>query len=168
MRQCDLFRVLSYHPESGEFTWIKSRRHGFSGRKAGTVNGKGYIQVCIDGKLHLAHRLALLYVTGEMPKEVDHINRVRDDNRIENLRDSISHANNMGNQSIQKRDKSSSYKGVCWDKNRGKWMASIKVNRRRIHLGRFSDETLAAKAYNSAAISAFGVFANINSFDGEK
>lgn len=99
---------------------------------------------------------------GFIPTEIDHINRIRCDNRIENLRDSITHSNNLGNQSIQKRVKTSKHKGVCWDSNRNKWMSSIKVYGKTKYLGRFFNENDAAKAYNKAALEIFGDFANLN------
>lgn len=156
MKQCDLFRVLSYNPESGEFTWIKSRRHGFSGRKAGSVNGKGYIQICIDGKLYLAHRLALLYVTGEMPKEVDHINRVRDDNRLCNLRPCTS-SENKHNKDITSRNKTG-MKGVSWHPDGNSWRVRICVNKTQIHLGYYEDIELAELVSQEARIKYAGDF----------
>lgn len=56
----------------------------------------------------------------------------------------------------------SGYRGVCYDKNRHKWMASIRVNRRNIYLGRFDDPQEAAKAYDEAARQHFGRGAFLN------
>jgi hypothetical protein len=59
-------------------------------------NSLGYVQIKISGKLYHAHRLAWLYVYGYMPeKEIDHINRIRDDNRIANLREATSQLNSL-------------------------------------------------------------------------
>lgn len=59
-------------------------------------------------------------------------------------------------------DKSSKHKGVSFIKKNGKWLASITKDQKCIRLGEFSDEELAATAYNSAAIELFGDFANLN------
>jgi hypothetical protein len=72
---------LRYDPETGEF----SRPDGGS---VGCLNPEGYVAIRVARKQYRAHRLAWLYVTGSWPKnEIDHINRVRHDNRIANLRD---------------------------------------------------------------------------------
>ena len=57
---------------------------------------------------------------------------------------------------------SSQYRGVCWDESREMWRATIKVNGRQIHLGRFYDELAAAREYNTAALKYFGKFAAPN------
>src|SRR5215813_12141516 len=76
-----LKELLSYDPKTGLFIW-NSR-----GAVAGTTDQEGYIQIHLDGKKYRAHRLAYLYMTGEMPTQIlDHINRVRSDNRWGNLR----------------------------------------------------------------------------------
>ncbi|MDA6380520.1 HNH endonuclease signature motif containing protein [Escherichia coli] len=70
--------------------------------------------IMINGKAYPAHRLAWLIVYGTMPDGfIDHINRVRTDNRISNLR-LVTHSENMQNRKIQKNNKSG-YRGVSWD-----------------------------------------------------
>jgi len=86
-------RRLQYDPETGVFIWKprpidKSWSTRFSGEVAGTIKNNGYRQIRIDGVKYGAARLAWLYVYGEWPKnEIDHINRVRDDDRLINLRE---------------------------------------------------------------------------------
>lgn len=78
-------------------------------------NSLGYVQIKISGKLYHAHRLAWLYVYGYMPeKEIDHINRIRDDNRIANLREATSQLNSL-NTGIYKNNTSGS-KGIYYNK----------------------------------------------------
>jgi hypothetical protein len=66
---------------------------------------------------------------------------------------------------VKKKNKkgiTSDYVGVCWDKSRNKWIASINVRYKSIHLGRFKIEEEAARAYNEAALKYFGESANLN------
>lgn len=90
--------ALDYDPATGLFRWIeRPNQKIIVGSIAGHVGRKGYIYVTIDKRKYAAHRLAWLYVNGEWPKEqIDHINRVKDDNRISNLRD-VSDAENKLN-----------------------------------------------------------------------
>lgn len=99
---------------------------------------------------------------GELPKhaKVDHKNMDSLDNRRENLR-VATQIENKRNGSLQ-RNSSSGFKGVHWHKRDKKWMASIRINRKLKHLGQFCSPEEAAKAYNVAAIDAFGEFARLN------
>ena len=91
-------------------------------------------------------------------KDTDHKNRNKLDNRKKNLR-ICSRSNNMKNM-LKWRIKtaSSKYKGVTWFKAANKWMAQIKVNKKKLHLGLFVNEIDAAKAYNKAAKKYFTIF----------
>ena len=135
------------------------------GDRAGSLNNVGYRRIGFDRKSHLEHRLVWLLHYGNLPKDLDHINRIRTDNRIENLRES-NHSQNMMNANKQKtnygRECTSKYKGVSWDKKLKKWDARISLNRKIIFLGSFDSESEAAKAYNNKATKLFGVFKNIN------
>lgn len=100
--QTKLQELLNYDKHTGIFTWKVAR----GGVKVGAVAGslckdKGYITIQINGTLYRAHRLAVLYeydITLDPGEEVDHINRVRSDNRIDNLQ-IISHSDNQKNKS---------------------------------------------------------------------
>ena len=88
----------------------------------------------IDGKEYKAHRLAWLYVYGIWPKlYIDHINGIRDDNRICNLRD-VSNRENAINRSYHRKGKLA---GASYHKQKGKWRATIRINGRYTHLGLF-------------------------------
>lgn len=159
----DLCKMVSYR-DDGNLVWINAgRRSDLNGMVVGNVSTTdGYRYIKFRQRRILAHRVVFYMHNKFIPKEIDHINRIRDDNRIENLREAENHSANLGNQSIQKREKTSKYKGVCWDKNRRKWMAAVKHNGKRINIGRFESEDSAAKAYNDLAIKLFGDFANLN------
>ena len=93
-------------------------------------------------------------------KIADHRNEKKLDNRRSNLRAATT-SQNRGNEGLR-RNNTSGYKGVCWSKFANKWVAYIKVNYKRYHLGYFKRKTDAAKAYNKAARKYFGRFAKLN------
>ncbi len=95
--------------------------------------------------------------------ETDHINHHGIDNQRCNLRN-VTKAQNGYNQKL--RGGSSRYKGVCWDKANQKWMAYIRIEGRQTKLGRFRNELVAARAYDTAARKYHGVYALCN-FEGE-
>jgi len=143
----DLLRLLSYDSESGLFT--RKRRVGGTsfGRPLTSINDQGYVIVGILGRTYRAHRLAWFYVHGTMPEqEIDHINRVRSDNRIANLRMASSGQNKQN--CLIRSDNTSGHRGVT--KKRDKWEAVIYVNRTKIRLGVFPSLELAAAAYDLA------------------
>jgi hypothetical protein len=70
--------------------------------------------------------------------------------------------------SVSRRGSSSQFKGVCWDKSAGKWVAHGRDDdKRQVHLGRFADEEDAARAYDAFAVSKYGEFARPNFPQGE-
>jgi len=118
-----LNEILDYNPNSGEFThknrdWPNAWRNG---KKAGCANCvSGYIQIRIGGEIYYAHRLAWLITYGSWPKnQIDHINGVRNDNRIANLRDVTSYKNQRN------RPTNGRIQGVCWDECNNSWIVSI-------------------------------------------
>lgn len=150
---------LEYDPETGIFLWRhrKSLR-GLSGKKAGTKNAYGYIVIKISGQDYYASRLAFVYVHGDVlgcDDDVDHENRIRDDNRICNLR-KASRTQNAAN-NIRSRSKHDLPRGVVRDGK--KFRASIRAFGVRKHLGNFNTADEAGRAYQSAARQEFGEFA---------
>lgn len=95
--------------------------------------------------------------------DVDHINHNGTDNRKENLR-VCTRSQNMQN-GLPRRDVSSKYKGVSWDKVNQRWRTCIRYEGRQVNLGRFSDEVSAANVYNERAKRVYGEFACINPID---
>jgi hypothetical protein len=130
-----LKEVLHYNPETGVFTWIVSPAHRVKvGDVAGSICGNGYRLISIDSVKYKAHRLAWLYVYGYLPEHgVDHKDRVKVHNQIDNLREASQQCNmrNTGNFS----DNTSGVKGVNYHKPTGKWRAYININRKNIYLG---------------------------------
>lgn len=114
----------------------------------------------VDGKRKRRKILLHRFVTGT-PKgtDIDHRNRVRLDNRRENLRVATRSQNTANSSYVTG---ASRYKGVSHYKRNGKWRAEITVNRVRRHLGTFACEVDAARAYDMAALAAWGEFAYLN------
>ena len=140
-----LLAALIYDPMTGIFT----RRVGAGGSKANSVAGSpshGYSNISIDGKIYGAHRLAWLYVHGNLPLgDVDHIDGNRSNNTIANLRDVSRSVNLQNSKEARKNNKSSGMLGVSW--LHGKWQAKINIGGYRKHIGMFKTPELAHAAY---------------------
>jgi hypothetical protein len=93
-------------------------------------------------------------------KNPDHVDMDGLNNQRNNLREATV-SQQGANQSLQSNN-ISGYKGVSWYKRYKKWLAQIRINKRKTHLGYFIDIKNAARAYNKAAIKCFGTFARVN------
>lgn len=147
-----LKELLFYDPDTGVFTWISPAKNYKRpvGAVAGYINNLGYVQIGIDCGHYSAHRLAWMYMHGELPELViDHINGNPSDNRIKNLR-VVTHQQNMWNRMVQSNNKSG-YPGVYFNKSANKWHASIRVKGKRIHLGYFTSAKEAHDKYAQAS-----------------
>ena len=145
-----LKRLFHYCPSSGVFTRLVSTSNRV---KVGSVSGykkmNGYSYIYVDRKEYSVHWLSWLYVYGEWPKnQIDHINHIKTDNRIENLRD-VTCGENQKNAPLQKTN-TSGITGVVMCNSYGAWKAQIKVNRKTIYLGRHLDKFEAICARKSA------------------
>ena len=141
---------LRYNRRTGVFSYRQNVGRMKRGVVAGTINAYGYRQICIDGRLYRACRLAWLYVQGDWPQgQVDHRNGVRHDDRFRNLRD-VTHAENQQNCKTIRANNTSGVKGVSWCKRRQRWQAHIQHNGVQKNLGVFKDIEKAAAAYRSA------------------
>jgi hypothetical protein len=117
----------------GHLVWQISRGGVNVGDIAGSVS-HGYVQVKINNVNYRAHRLIWLWHYGYLPEnDIDHLNRIRADNRIENLREvgDVCNQRNTTNHSTN----TSGVKGVCWNAEAGKWHANIMVNGKQYYLG---------------------------------
>ena len=145
-----LRELLRYDPNTGVFTWLRSKGTARSGSSAGSPDRGGYIRICIGGKFYGAHRLAWLYTYGAWPLlEIDHVNRSRQDNRILNLRE-VTRSENLQNTALSPLN-TSGYRGVSWAKRLCRWSAQIKISGKQRHLGYFDDPIAAHQAYVAAA-----------------
>lgn len=155
-----LLEMLSYDPETGEFHWRVNRGGCVPGGLAGAINSKGYWVIMLDGRNFPAHRLAWFYAYSVWPKgQIDHRHGVRTDNRLAELRCADQFQQN-GNSKLRV-DNACGLKGVCFDKRKSKWRATITRRGRQRHLGYFSSAQEASTAYALAATQAFGEFARL-------
>lgn len=150
-----LLATLRYDPETGEV-----RRIG-TGRRVGTKTSRGYRSIWFRGKRYREHRLIWLMRTGKWPAPfLDHKNRVRDDNRWDNLRIATK-AQQSANTKIHATN-TSGYRGVHYEAKREtprKWIAQIWLNNHTTTLGYFLSAEEASEAYEAAFHQRFGEFA---------
>ena len=157
-----LKEIFEIDPESPSgLRWKKTNK--FSKMKPGDVAGRktheGYWRVKVNYTAYTCHRIIYFMQTGEDPglKMIDHVSR-REDNF------NIRAATNAQNQANKKKSPgcSSKFKGVSFYTKHNKYKAGIMVSGKTIHLGWFTEELEAARAYNDAAIEHFGEFAALN------
>ena len=173
----DLRQLLRYEPETGKLFWrertlgtFKNGRHSaahscakwnakHAGKEAFTPTGDaGYRQGSIFSKKLHAHRVIWAMTHNEWPSEqIDHINGIRDDNRLINLR-IVSRADNQRNQK-RRIDNTSGITGVSWDSKRKKWCAEIQAGGKKHYVGRF-DSLHAATVARKQAEHRHGFHAN--------
>jgi hypothetical protein len=152
--------LFVYDPETGE---LRNRVDRGGLAKAGALAGyrrpDGYVSVAVKGKRYPAHRVAWLMTHGVWPAaQIDHVNGVRDDNRMANLRESTN-SENLCNRGSTVNNRTG-FKGVCWDKNSRKYKAQIMVRGKITYLGLFTTPEAAHAAYQSAVYDFHGAFAN--------
>ena len=147
--QKELKQLLHYNPETGVFMWLKKPNGRANTLEEAGTNVNGYIQIRIHRVHYYAHRLAWFYMHGVWPKEyIDHINHIRSDNRIINLRD-VSKSENERNKSLFSKNTSGVH-GVIWYKKINRWQAQMRILGENIYLGVFRDRFEAICARKSA------------------
>ena len=150
----ELVREVFEYREDGRLIHKKARGGAKVGAEAGMLNRLGYREVRVLGKLCLSHRIIFLYHHGYLPKILDHMNGVKADNRIENLRECT-----VGqNRANSKGSAASGYKGVY--KHRTKWSVRLSVNNKVLYFGLYDNIETAAQVAAAAREHYFGEFAN--------
>lgn len=131
-----LLELLEYNPKTGDFIWKKYRcQLARKGDIAGTIKENGYRYIRIGNKSYRANRLAWFYIKGYFPEnEVDHKDRIRDNNKWENLEEKTAQCN-ARNRGVRI-DSKSGIPGVIFNKQNLKWQAAITHSpKKRAHLG---------------------------------
>lgn len=140
--QKELKKLLHYDPETGIFRWIVKGK-GIKKEIAGCVRkdkkvGKSYLLIRINWKLYRSHRLAWLYMHGELPaNDIDHEDGNGLNNKLNNLR-SVNRSENMKNMRLRVNN----ITGICgvhWNKKYSRWESYIKVNKKKMNLGYFDN-----------------------------
>lgn len=154
----EVSKYLNYDAETGVFTWrYNSRRTDLIGKQAGTPDKDGYILIKLNQLQYKAHRLAWLLMTGKWPtQEVDHKNKIKDDNSWNNLR--LATNTQQAQNTYIRKDNTSGFRGVCFDKQKKKWLARIYINKQVTYLGHFRSKEKANEVYSTAAKKHFGEF----------
>lgn len=146
--QEELHRIIDYIPETGIFIWKISKKRVRVGDIAGSLNSDGYMQIKINNQRYRSHRLAWIYMYGDIPErlQIDHKNGIKTDNCISNIR-AVTNSVNAQNQRKSKIGNASGFLGVSWRKAEKKWVAQITLNGKLKHLGYFALPELAYEAY---------------------
>jgi len=133
--QSELKEFLHYDQDTGIFTWKVSRGKVKVGKIAGFTDSNGYLIIRIKETNYYSHRLVWLLIYGKFPSVIDHINGIKNDNRLCNLRECTLQQNQWNHKNYS--TNTSGIKGVSWNTNSQKWKVSIRTEIGRIHLGYF-------------------------------
>jgi hypothetical protein len=144
--QDELKKFIHYNPLTGVFTRLVSLHPRIpAGGVTGSTTRTGYVHIGVLGRSYPAARLAWLYMTGSFPKgQIDHINRLRNDNRFNNLRD-VTQTQNNYNTGLYKNN-TSGFKGVQKTK-KGEYRAGARVDGVQTHIGTYATAEEASQAY---------------------
>lgn len=152
LTQEELKSQLHYDPETGVFTSLKNRARNKIkiGQELGYLDQDGYVFFCLLKKTYRAHRLAWLYMTGEMPANlIDHIDGIRHNNCWRNLRPATQ-SENQQNIKLANKTSKTGLLGASFHKHSKKYVSYIRVNGKRMFLGYHEDAKSAHAAYLEA------------------
>ena len=159
----DLWHSL-FKYEDGSLYWrVSLSSRAPIGAKVGWLQNTGYLMARVDGDAWNLHKIIYEMHHGDTDSAIDHKNRNKSDNAIDNLRLATKSQNEANTE--KRSTNSSGYKGVYWLKNAKKWRAKIDYNKKQIHIGLFVDKHDAAKAYNEKARELHGEYAFLNIID---
>lgn len=151
INQVLLKELFTYNPDTGILSWkVRPCRNINVGSEAGGISLGGYRTVSVNKSRQYVHRVIWCLVYGELPKYgIDHINGVRDDNRLINLR-AANQSENMQNIRAPLKNNSTGYLGVTFYKPDGTYQAQITINNKYHYLGRYPTAIEAHEVYLAA------------------
>lgn len=156
----DIFKSLFRYNDDGTLTHASMRPGVTFGSVAGhKAAADGYTRISVAGQKFLAHHIVWCMHHGDLPKEIDHINGDKSDNRIENLR-LATRAQNAANFHKLRATNTSGMRGVTWDAAKSSWKAQIGYQGKHKFLGYFDTQRDAGVCYNTVARILFGDFSN--------
>lgn len=139
--------LLSYDQKTGEFRWSVNATKRVALKRAGAYDKHGCLNIKINGRSYMAHRIAWFFSYGKWPDGlIDHINGNPSDNRIQNLRDVTASVNQQNQRNAAKRNKTGLL-GVC--PKGSKWRAQIVLGGKKVHIGMYPTPEDAHRAYIS-------------------
>ncbi len=154
-------QAIHYDPETGRLTWLVDEGKRRVGKEAGGSLMKGYKRLRIDKEQYSHHQVAWLLVTGEWPaSSIDHINRIKTDNRWDNLRLATQSQNNANRLPLSK---SGLPKGVA--RIRDRFCGQGWKDGRRYYLGVYATPEEAHAAYVAFVSRGFGPYACVSHND---
>jgi hypothetical protein len=142
LEQSLLHEMLDY--QDGQLVWKNKKDNlaHLNGKVAGCLQKSGYRQIKFGQVMYPAHRIMWIYHYGSIDEnlQIDHINGVKDDNRIENLRLVTAQQNCFNRSRLNA-------KGYAWNKAEKKWQSSIWLNGKLKYLGLYINEQDARNVY---------------------
>jgi len=153
-----LNELFTYDRETGKLYWKSARQGVTVGKEVGTIATTGYRTLGINGKTYKTHRIVFLMHKGYLPAILDHIDRDRLNNRLENLRPA-SYNQNQHNRKLNNNNKTG-FKGVSYNVKAKAFMANINHQGRRIGLGGYNTPEEADAVVRAAREELHGNFAN--------
>ena len=145
----DCINKYLYYKDGFLFWKGLTRRTDLNDKVAGSLSKNGYVQVRINQKLLYAHRVVFFIHYGYWPKEVDHINRNKTDNRVKNLR-ACTRSNNTRN---------SPSKNFYIDKRNGNYRVRLFFDGKQLSFGSYSEFEFAELVAKEAREKYYGEWA---------
>ena len=137
--QSRLKEILDYNEFTGEFKWLKSLNSRCQvGAVAGSICKNGYVLIGIDGCTYSAHRLVFLFMTGEIPEIIDHINGIKSCNKWNNLRKASQSENRLNSKVMS--NNALGVKGICWVESRRRYKACVTINNSKNRVRKYFKE----------------------------
>jgi len=153
----EVSKYFIYNPQTGIIKRkITVNNRAKKGSIVGSLRSHGYLTTSYDYKQYYIHRLAWFLHHGNQPEYIDHINGIKTDNRLANLRNCSNSQNNMNVGKMS--NNTSGHTGVYWIKDRKSWKAVITVNYKTIYLIMSKDKDTVINARKQAEIKYFGEY----------